>query len=50
VVVAPVAATYPLWVLLGTVVFSRDLEQINVRIFISALCVMAGTAAIYTAN
>lgn len=50
VVVAPVAATYPLWVLLGTVVFSRDLEQINVRIFISALCVMAGTVAIYTAN
>jgi drug/metabolite transporter (DMT)-like permease len=50
VVVAPVAATYPLWVLLGTVVFSRDLEQINVRIFISALCIMAGTVAIYTAN
>ena len=50
VVVAPVAATYPLWVLLGTVVFSRDLEQINMRIFISALCVMAGTVAIYTAN
>ncbi len=50
VVVAPVAATYPLWVLLGTVVFSRDLEQINVRIFISALCVMTGTVAIYTAN
>jgi drug/metabolite transporter (DMT)-like permease len=50
VVVAPVAATYPLWVLLGTVVFSRDLEQINVRTLISALCVMAGTVAIYTAD
>ena len=49
-VVAPVAATYPLWVLLGTIVFSRDLEQINVRIFIAALCVMFGTIAIYTAD
>lgn len=50
VVVAPVAATYPLWVLLGTVMFFRDLEQINARIFIAALCVMAGTVAIYMAD
>jgi drug/metabolite transporter (DMT)-like permease len=50
VVVAPIAATYPLWVLLGTVMFSRELEQINARVVIAALCVMAGTVAIYMAD
>lgn len=50
VVVAPIAATYPLWVLLGTVIFSRDLEQVNMRTFSATLSIVVGTTAIYLAN
>jgi drug/metabolite transporter (DMT)-like permease len=50
VVVAPIAVTYPLWVLLGTVIFSRDLEQVNARTSIATICVVIGTTTIYLAG
>lgn len=46
VVVAPLVATLPLWVLAGTVIFLRDLERLNSRTVIGAVCVAAGTIAI----
>lgn len=50
VVVAPIAATYPMWALLGTVVFLRDLEQVNALTIVGTLSVVAGTIAIHLAN
>lgn len=47
VIVAPIAGTYPLWVTLATVVFSRNLEQVNARTMMATVCVVAGTAAIH---
>lgn len=47
VVVAPIASTYPVWALLGTVIFLRDFEQINWRTVLGILCVVAGTIAIH---
>ncbi len=46
VTVSPLVGISPLWVLLGTVLFLRDLEQVRVRTVIGAVCVIAGTAAI----
>lgn len=50
VVVAPIAVTYPLWVSLGTILFSRDLEQVNLRTFIATICVVIGSTTIYVAG
>lgn len=47
VIVAPVTATYPLWVTLGTALFSRTYEQVNTRTVIAACFVVAGVAAIF---
>ncbi len=44
--VSPLVGTSPLWVLLGTVIFLRDLEQIRLRTVAGAICVIVGTAAI----
>jgi drug/metabolite transporter (DMT)-like permease len=46
VVVAPLAATYPVWALIGTKLFLRDVEQINLKVVIGILSVVAGTVAI----
>lgn len=46
VTVSPLVGVSPLWVLLGTVVFLRDLEQVRLRTVAGAVCVVAGTAAI----
>lgn len=46
VIVSPLVGISPLWVLLGTVLFLRDLERINWRTILGTLCVVAGTAAI----
>ncbi len=46
VTVSPLVGISPLWVLLGTVIFLRDLEQVRLRTAAGALCVIAGTAAI----
>jgi drug/metabolite transporter (DMT)-like permease len=46
VVVAPLAATYPVWALIGTKLFLRDVEQINLKVVIGILSVVTGTVAI----
>ena len=46
VTVSPLVGISPLWVLLGTVIFLRDLEQVRMQTVVGALCVIAGTAAI----
>ncbi len=50
VVVAPIAATYPVWALLGTVIFLRDLEQVNALTILGSFSVVAGTMILYLAN
>jgi len=46
VTVSPLVGISPLWVLLGTVIFLRDLEQVSKQTVVGAICVIAGTAAI----
>jgi drug/metabolite transporter (DMT)-like permease len=50
VVVAPIAATYPVWALLGTAIFLRDVEQVNSRTAIGILSVVSGTVSIHLAG
>lgn len=50
VVVAPIAATYPVWALLGTVLFLRDVERINLFTVAGTASVVAGTIAIHLGN
>ena len=47
VLVAPIAATYPMWALLGTIVFLRDLERIRFLTVMGSLSVVVGTVAIH---
>jgi uncharacterized membrane protein len=46
VIVSPFVAISPVWVLLGTVIFLRDLENVNSRTVIGTCSVVAGTIAI----
>jgi drug/metabolite transporter, DME family len=46
VIVSPIVATSPLWILLGTWLFLRGIERLTLRTIIGALCVVAGTIAI----
>jgi len=46
IIVSPLVGISPLWVLLGAVIFLRDLERINKRTIMGTICVVAGTAAI----
>ncbi|HEY7165697.1 MAG TPA: DMT family transporter [Candidatus Binatia bacterium] len=46
VVVSPIIATSPLWVVLGTWVFLSDVERLTLRTILGAVCVVAGTIAI----
>jgi drug/metabolite transporter (DMT)-like permease len=50
VVVTPLTATLPLWVVLGSKLFLRDLEKITPRIVAGAMFVVAGTIAISLAK
>lgn len=50
VVVAPLAATYPVWALLGTVLFLRDVERVNLLTIVGILSVVTGTIAIHLGN
>ncbi len=45
-VVAPIAATYPLWALLGAAIFLRDVERINVLTILGILSIVTGTTVI----
>ena len=47
VVIAPIAATYPVWALIGAKLFLRDVERINVKTVLGVLSVVAGTIAIH---
>ena len=47
VVVVPVAATYPIWALIGAKIFLRNVEQITLKMIIGILSVVAGAAAIH---
>jgi uncharacterized membrane protein len=47
VVVAPIAATYPVWALIGAKIFLRDVEKITMKTVIGILSVVAGTVAIH---
>ena len=44
--VSPLVGISPLWVLLGTVIFLRDLEQVRLQTVAGAICVIVGTVAI----
>ena len=44
--VSPIIATVPMWVLVGSVVFLRKLEQVSFRTVIGTCSVVAGTIAI----
>ena len=46
VIVSPIVATSPLWILVGTGVFLRGIEKLNLPTVIGALCVVGGTIAI----
>ncbi len=50
VIVAPLAATYPMWALLGTIIFLRDVERINLRTMAGILSVVTGTISINLAR
>ncbi|HZD42320.1 MAG TPA: EamA family transporter [Terriglobales bacterium] len=47
VVVAPLAATYPIWALIGSKLFLRDVEKISWKTVFGILSVVAGTIAIH---
>lgn len=46
VVVSPIVATSPLWILVGTWFFLRGIEGLTLRTVLGAGCVVAGTVAI----
>lgn len=47
VVVGPIVCVAPLWVLLGTLLFSRDIEQVTLRTGVATLFVIVGIVVIY---
>jgi len=50
VVVTPLTATLPLWVVIGSKLFLRDVEKITTRTVIGAILVVCGTITISLAN
>jgi len=44
--VVPIVAAFPVWVLLGTVIFSRDVEKVNSRTIAGTFLTVTGTVAI----
>jgi len=50
VIVAPLAATYPVWALLGSAIFLRDLEQLSFVTIVGTLSVVAGAVTIHLAR
>ena len=46
VIVSPIVATSPLWILVGTWFFLRGIESLTLRTILGAVCVVAGTIAI----
>ena len=50
VVVSPIVATSPLWIVLGTWLFLRDVEKVNWRTVAGAIAVVSGTVVISIAG
>ncbi len=46
VVVSPIVATSPLWILIGTWLFLQGIEKLSLRTVLGAICVVTGTIAI----
>jgi len=46
VIVSPIVATSPLWILIGTWLFLRGIEKLTLRTVLGAVCVVSGTIAI----
>ncbi len=46
VIVSPIVATSPLWIVCGSWLFLRDLERLTLRTILGAVCVVGGTIAI----
>jgi drug/metabolite transporter (DMT)-like permease len=46
VVVSPIVATSPLWIVVGTGLFLRGIETLTLKTVIGALCVVGGTIAL----
>jgi uncharacterized membrane protein len=46
-VIAPIAATYPVWSLIGAKLFLKDVERIGLKAAVGILSVVAGTVAIH---
>jgi drug/metabolite transporter (DMT)-like permease len=46
VVVSPIIATSPLWIVLGSWLFLRDIERLTLRTLFGAVCVVVGTIVI----
>jgi drug/metabolite transporter (DMT)-like permease len=46
VIVSPIVATSPLWVLAGTWLFLRGIESLTSRTIVGAVCIVSGTIAI----
>jgi hypothetical protein len=46
-VVAPIAATYPVWALVGAKLFLRNVEKITLKTVMGILSVVGGTVAIH---
>ncbi len=46
VLVSPIIATSPLWILLGSWLFLRGIEPVTLRTIVGAFCVVSGTIAI----
>jgi drug/metabolite transporter (DMT)-like permease len=46
VIVSPIVATSPLWILVGTWLFLRGIESLTLRTILGAVCVVSGTIAI----
>jgi drug/metabolite transporter, DME family len=46
VIVSPIVATSPLWILVGTWFFLRGIESLTWLTVLGALCVVSGTIAI----
>jgi len=47
VVIAPIAATYPVWAMIGAKLFLRDVERIGLKAAVGILSVVTGTVAIH---
>ena len=47
VIVAPIAASYPVWSLIQSAIFLRDLEAVNRKVVMGIVSVVAGNFAIY---